>query len=150
MVPEHAAAQTDALQIERDDQVVKRAPHDAAELVHDGNRRRVTALRCRQNRGRIGKPLRGKPPRQRVASHQAFHVAEVAAAAERVKVVADKQVPGVPGVALLAAQHMAINAQPAANAGTPRHVGAMIKPLQRTPAPFGLQRGNTVVFNTQV
>ena len=86
-----------------------------------------------------------------VAAHQALHVTHIAAAAQRVQVVADKAVAGVAGVAVFAAQHMAIHTQAHANAGAPGEVGAVVQRLavllQRAPAPLGLQRGDAVVFD---
>ena len=50
------------------------------------------------------------------------------------------------GIAVLAPQHLAIDAQARADAGAPGHIGTVIHALQRAPAALGLQRGNAVVF----
>ena len=54
------------------------------------------------------------------------------------------------GVGVFTAQHMAVHAQPQADAGAPGHVGAMVQALQRAPAPLGLQRRNAVIANTHI
>ena len=150
MVPEDAAAQADALQVQRDNEVVKRSPHHAAQLVDDGHGRCVTAARGQQQAGGVGITLRREAPRNRIARHQRLQVTDVAAATQRIAVVAHKQMPRMPGIALLAAQDMPVNTQPAANARAPGHVSAVVDALQRTPAAFGLQCGYAVVFNAQV
>ena len=54
------------------------------------------------------------------------------------------------GVAVLAAQHVAVDAQADADAGAPGDVGAVVAALQRAPAALGLQRGDRVVLDPHV
>jgi hypothetical protein len=51
------------------------------------------------------------------------------------------------GVAVLAAQHAAVDAQAHADAGAPGDVGAVVEALQRAPAALGLQRGHGIVLD---
>ena len=86
-----------------------------------------------------------------IARDQTLDIAQVAAAAQGVLVVADKAVAGVAGVAVFASEYMAVHAQAQANAGAPGDIGAVgqwLAPLlQGAPAALGLQGGNAVVFD---
>ena len=59
--------------------------------------------------------------------------------------------PRVPRIAVLAPQYMAVHAQAHANAGAPGEVGAvgqgLAVDLERSPAAFGLQCGNAIIFD---
>ena len=150
MVPKHAAAQADGLQVQRDDQVVQRPAHHAAQFINNTYRCRI-ARRCRRQQGlRISKPLGCKAPFNGIARHQRLYIAEVAAAAKRISVIADKHVAGMARIAVLAAQRASINTQSHANASAPSDVGAVLQPAQGTPAPLGLQGGDAIVFNPYV
>ena len=86
-----------------------------------------------------------------MARDQTLDIAQVAAAAQGVLVVADKAVAGVAGVAVFASEYMAVHAQAQANAGAPGDIGAVgqwhAPLLQGAPAALGLQGGNAVVFD---
>ena len=101
VVPEHTAANADALQIERDDQVVEGAPHHPAKLVDQGVRCAVAGLACCEQSRSAGVAQCLKAAGNRIARDQALDIAQVAAAAQGVLVVADKAVAGVAGVAVL-------------------------------------------------
>ena len=89
--------------------------------------------------------------RDRIAGGQPLDVADIAAAAQRLVVVVDDEaVAGMAGIAVLAAQHAAVDAQPDADAGAPGDVGAMVDALQRAPAPLGLERGDRIVLDPHV
>ncbi len=104
MVPEHAAAYADALQVQGHHQVVKRAPHHPAEIVHQCHSLHLARARSAQHASGIGVTERRKTPRQGVAGDQRFEVADVAAAAQRVIVVADKHVARMASVAAFSVQ----------------------------------------------
>ena len=151
MVPEHAAADADALQIKRDRQVVQRAAHHPAQFIDQHQRPGIARLGRFQQRRRVGKPQGCEPARHGIAGHQPFHIAHIAATAQRQSVVgvADKHVPGVARVAVFAAQHMAVHTQAKTDARAPGQKAAVVQALQRAPAALGLQRGNAVVFQPQ-
>ena len=95
---------------------------------------------------RVAKPLAPKAPGNRVTGDQPFHITDIAAAAQRVRVVADKAMSPVAGIAVLATQGAAIHAHAHADARAPGDVCAMVQALQRAPAPLCLQGAHAVVF----
>ena len=106
--------------------------------------------RRRKQLRRIAKSLAAKTPRNRVTRDQTFHIADIAAAAQRVGVVADKAVAPVAGVAVFATQGATVHAHAHANAGAPGHISAVVQTLQRAPTALGFQRPHTVVFHPHV
>jgi len=142
MVPEHRAADRNALQVERDDQVVERAAEDLAQRV-DGPDRGAFARPCRSHQGRR---VDAEAALDAAARHLCLDVADVAAAAQRaIRVVVDERVASVPRVAVLAEQHVATDAQAGSDACAPGDVGAIVAAAQCSPVPLGNQCGDGVV-----
>ncbi len=145
VVREHTATHADALQVECDDQVVQHPSHHQTQVVDDTQRGCIT-MTCRsQQRRRIRITPRRKSARHRIAGDLPFHVADIAAAAQGIQVVVDEHVAGMPGIAILAMQHMAIDTQTDADTGAPRDIGAVRHALQCAPAAFGNQCSDRIV-----